>query len=218
MLRRLPETPRASAARAGHSADRSKEYGRASTSPATNLDIVVATQRDADGEVLIRELQRTRARVRHIWPVLEPLPEDSDIVFCDLAPGLPACVPWLPGDPKAALVVVVPPVASPDLDLLHKCAPDAVLHRPISASAVRTSLVLARTRFAYEQRLRWRISKLSETLQAFRSVERAKAILMNDRNMQEDEAYHFMRRQAMERRVSISTVAATIIDSHEILR
>src|SRR5438105_2606748 len=90
-----------------------------------NLDIVVATRRDDSGEVLIRELQRTRGRVRHVWPIPEMLPEDADVIFCDLIPGLSARVPWLPGEPKAALVVIVPPAPPPDLDLLRNCAPEA---------------------------------------------------------------------------------------------
>ncbi len=40
---------------------------------------------------------------------------------------------------------------------------------------------------------------------------------MSTRSIGEDEAYRFIRRQAMDRRVSISVVAAAIVDSHEIL-
>ena len=100
---------------------------------------------------------------------------------------------------------------------MRNCAPDAVLQRPFATHAVLTSLVLARTHFTYQQRLRGRIDKLDETLRAIRSVERAKAILMAKENMREDQAYHFMRRQAMARRVSLSAVAATIVNSHEVL-
>jgi AmiR/NasT family two-component response regulator len=181
------------------------------------LDIVVATRRDEGGELLIRDLQRTRARVRHVWPLPERLPEDGDLVFCDLVPGLPDGLPWLPGEPKMALVVIIPTMPPPDLGLLRNCAPDAVLHRPFTTHAVLASLVLAHTRFKYEQRLRGRIDKLDETLRAIRNVERAKSILMAKGAMGEENAYHFMRRQAMTRRVSISAVAAAIVDAHEVL-
>lgn len=182
-----------------------------------SLDIVVASRRDEGGDLLVRELQRTRARVRHVWPVPDHLPEDTDVIFVDLAPGLANRIAWLPGEPKAALVLTIPAVPPPDLELLRNCAPDAVLHRPFTTHAVLTSLMLARTHFAYQQRLRGRIEKLDETLRAIRSVERAKTILMAKENMREDEAYHFMRRQAMTRRVSLSAVAAAIVDSHEVL-
>lgn len=181
------------------------------------LDIVAALRRDEGGELLIRELQRTRARVRHLWPLPERLPEDTDVIFVDLAPGLQNHIPWIPGEPKAALVLTIPAVPPPDLELLRNCAPDAVLHRPWSTHAILASLVLARTRFTYEQRLRRRIEKLDDTLRSIRNVERAKAILMAKENMREEDAYHFLRRQAMARRVSLSAIAAAIVDSHEVL-
>jgi AmiR/NasT family two-component response regulator len=181
------------------------------------LDLIVATRRDENGELLIRELQRVRAKVRHLWPIPDRLPEDTDIVFCDFVPGLADRIPWIPGEPKAGLVAIIPLAPPPDLSALRDCAPDAVLHKPFTTYAILTSLVMARSQFLYEQRLRTRIEKLDENLRAMRSVERAKAILMSARNLREDEAYNFIRRQAMQRRVSISAVASAIVDSHEIL-
>ncbi|MDA8107752.1 MAG: ANTAR domain-containing protein [Betaproteobacteria bacterium] len=183
----------------------------------SNVDIVVACERDDTGDALIRDLQHTRARVRHLWPIPARLPDDTDVIFCDFAPDLASRIPWVPGEPKAALVTILAREPSPDLELLCNCAPDAVLHRPFTAQATLTSLVLARAHFAYEQRLRSRIGKLDETLRTIRCVERAKAILMSRRKVREDEAYQFMRRQAMSRRVSISTIANAIVDSEEML-
>ena len=187
----------------------------AATANLSRLDIAVALPRDRDSDLLMRELQRTRARVRHVWPLTEKLPSDADVIYCDLTPGLVERTPWVTGRPKAALVVVLD--ARPDLELLHNVAADAVLHRPISADAVATSLMQAHSAFAYGDRLRSRIDKLDETLRAFRSVERAKAILMKRNQIQEDDAYQYLRRQAMDRHATISSVAAAIIDAHEIL-
>lgn len=183
----------------------------------SNLDIVVACERDDAGAALIRDLQHTRARVRHLWPLPAHLPDDADVIFCDFVPNLANRVPWVPGEPKAALVIILPRESPPDLDQLCHCAPDGVLHHPFTVHATLTSLVLARLHFTYEQRLRSRIGKLDETLRTIRFVERAKAILMSRRNMHEDEAYQFMRRQAMSRRVPISTIANAILDAEEML-
>lgn len=164
----------------------------------------------------MRELQRTRALVRHVWPVTDKLPSDADVIYCDLAPGLVERMPWVTGRPKAALVVLLD--ARPDLELLHSVAADAVLHRPVSPGAVAASLMQAHSTFSYGDRLRSRIDKLDETLRAIRSVERAKAILMERNQMREDDAYQYLRRQAMDRHATISSVAAAIIDAHEILK
>jgi len=181
------------------------------------LDIVVAVPRDDEGDTLARELLRTRSCVRRIWPLPPRLPDAVDVIFCELTPELPQSLPWVPGQPLAALVVITQAVQMPQLKLLRDCAPHAVLHRPFTTGTVLTSVALARAQFLYEQRLRARIDKLDETLRSFRSVERAKSILKEKRNLDEEEAYHFMRRQAMSHRISVGTVAAAIIDSQDIL-
>jgi two-component system, response regulator / RNA-binding antiterminator len=181
------------------------------------LDIVAAVRRNGDGEGLIRELQRTRACIRHCWPVPDRLPEDTDAIVVDLIPDLARRIPWVPGEPKAALVVVVSPAVPPDLGALKRLAADGLLHRPVVAHIVAATLVQALATFAYGQRLRSRIEKLDDTLRAFRSVERAKAIVIRRNRLSESEAYQFLRRQAMDRRTSINAVAEAIIDAHEIL-
>lgn len=184
----------------------------------TGLRILVATRPDLESDLLVRELRRTRSEVHCIWPVPELLASDADVVFCDLGPDLPSRLPGVPGAAKVALVLVLPPSPSPDLALIRNCTADAVLHRPLTASAILVSLLQARAHFTYEQRLRSRIDKLDETLRSARAIERAKAILVEMRHMDEEAAYRFLRQQAMNKRVSIGAVATTIVASHEILR
>jgi two-component system, response regulator / RNA-binding antiterminator len=200
-----------------HRAPDRSNGGHGASPEISSLEIIVAVPRDNDGDALSRELLRTRSRVRRLWPMPAHLPEDGDVMFCELVPELPQCLPWVPGQPTAALVVVTGAVQPPDLRLLRNCAPHAVLHRPFTAVTVLTSLALARAQFLYERRLRTRIDKLDETLRSFRSVERAKSILMQTQKLDEQEAYRFIRHQAMNRRVSITAVAAAIVDSHDVL-
>jgi AmiR/NasT family two-component response regulator len=181
------------------------------------LEIVAAVRPDDHRELLVRSLQRTRAVVRCVWPMPERLPESADAIFCELVPQLVDRVPWLPGQPRAALVVVIPAAEPADVPTLQKCAPDAVLPRPFTANSVVATLMVARSSFLYGQRLRLRIEKLDDTLRSIRNVERAKTILMRTRRLEEEEAYHFMRRQAMSKRVPIGTIATAIVDSDDVL-
>jgi hypothetical protein len=71
------------------------------------LDIIVAVPPDQHGDMLARELSRTRGSVRRIWPLPERLPTSADVMFCELTPELAQCLPWVPGKPLAALVAVV---------------------------------------------------------------------------------------------------------------
>jgi AmiR/NasT family two-component response regulator len=182
-----------------------------------DLSAVVVAPVDDQVGMLLRELQRFRMRVRQVWPMPESVPADADVVYCEYAPDLARRLPWIPGDARSALVVILPATETIHADALCNATPNAILPRPFTPNAVLSSLVLARSQFGYERRLRSKIEKLDDNLRSMRTVERAKAILMATRQMPETEAYGFIRRQAMDRRVSASAVAAAIVDSFELL-
>ena len=182
-----------------------------------DLSAVVVAPVDDQIGMLLRELQRFRMRVRQVWPMPESVPADADVVYCEYSPDLARRLPWIPGDARSALVVILPATEAVQADALCHATPNAVLPRPFTPNAVLSSLVLARSQFGYERRLRSKIEKLDDNLRSMRTVERAKAILMATRQMPETEAYGFIRRQAMDRRVSASAVAAAIVDSFELL-
>lgn len=194
----------------------SGEQRRHADSPA-ELNIAVIVPRDQNGEFLIRELQRQRATVRHIWPLPGQLPLQYDAVFCTLSSDLPQRIPWVPGEPSSALVLVDDGREPLNLELIHNCASHGMLHYPATTRMIQSVLMLARESFQYERRLRGRIEKLDESLRTMRLVERAKALLIKLKGFSEEEAYSFLRKHAMEKRVAISAVAATVIDSHELL-
>lgn len=183
-----------------------------------DLRIAVMTMRNEQSEQLIRELQRTRAEVQHIWPIPERIPSDYDIVYCDMVANLPSRLDGLPGMPKFALVIVLSNATQVDPKTLENCVAHATIHLPVTEQAVISSLVVARSHFLYEQRLRKRINQLDENLLSVRNIERAKVILMEKMNLNEEEAYLQLRRQAMERRITISALASAIIDAQDVFR
>jgi AmiR/NasT family two-component response regulator len=182
-----------------------------------DLAVFVVAPPDDQRTFLVRELQRLHTRVSQTWPIPESIPDDADVVYCEYAPDLARRLPWIPGDARSALVVILPNSEPIQPDALANATPDAVLSRPLSSNAIISSLILARSQFRYEQRLRTKIERLDENLRSMRTVERAKAILMTTRQIPENEAYCFIRRLAMDRRVPASTVAAAIVDSFELL-
>jgi len=181
------------------------------------IEVAVVAPRDDHSSLLMRQLQRLKVRARHIWLMREDVPSDADVVYCEYSADLARRLPWVPGNAPVALVVIIPSSDAVDADALAHATPHAILPRPFTENAVLSSLVLARSQFRYEGRLRSKIERLDENLRAMRTVERAKAILMATRHIPEDEAYGFIRRQAMDRRVSTSAVASAIVDSFELL-
>lgn len=176
------------------------------------------TMRNDHGEQLIRELQRTRAEVQHIWPIPERIPSDYDIIYCDMVADLPSRLDGLPGIPKYALVIVLSNATRVDPNTLENCVAHATIQLPVTDQAVVSSLVVARSHFLYERRLRKRISQLDENLLSVRDIERAKVVLMEKMGLDEQEAYLQLRRQAMERRITISALAGAILNAQDVFK
>lgn len=181
------------------------------------MSVIVSCERDQGGELAVRELQRARAVVSFVPPHPQLFPGDVDLIVTDFVSGLIDRLPWMPGEATAALLVLLPAHDGYDRKEVVDCTPDAVLGRPFTAHLFRTAVDVALSQFHYIQRLRLRIARLDENLKASREIERAKAILMARRELDEKAAYAFIRKQAMERRTTVAAVATAIIDSHEVL-
>lgn len=183
----------------------------------SDLSVAVIANRDDHGEDLIREIQKTRAKVQHIWPMPEKIPTDFDIVFCELVDDLPSRFTTVPGNVHVTLVAVIPAHGNMNQKVLENSVPHAVIHMPCRPEEVLSSMIVARSHYQYERRLRQRIEKLDDNLRSMKTIERAKVIMMQANNLNEEEAYKQLRRRAMQRRVTIGALASSIVDSQELL-
>lgn len=152
-----------------------------------------------------------------MWPPPAKLPERTDVVFYLIDDQTRRSLPWFADLPPAAIVAVVEHETPDVLGLLSDCSPQAVVSKPTDPFAILTSLIVARSIFRYEDRLHTKVRKLEETIRSVRSVEKAKSILMKSKNIEEKEAYEFIRKHAMNRRMPIGKIATTIIDASDIL-
>ena len=84
-----------------------------------------------------------------------------------------------------------------DIDLLSAVANQA-------AVAIENTELLVRTKVVQEE------------LDARKKVERAKGILMKEKNLTEDEAYNLIRKSSMDKRVHMKQIAEAIILSYEV--
>lgn len=178
------------------------------------MRVIVVHPRDTDGEDLVRQLKRIGCQVEFVWPPNTVLPP-ADAVFFLI--GDPPDVSWVGLDIDAALVAVLDSESPTLLKALLDSNAHAVLVRPLRPAGVLSSLVLALSLRAYEQRLIGKASKIEETLKARREIEKATRIIMAMRNMSEGDAYQFIRKQATAKRVSTSAIAKSIISAQEVL-
>jgi len=76
---------------------------------------------------------------------------------------------------------------------------------------------VARARFEGSQALRRELEEVSRKLSDRKLVDKAKGVLMKARGLDEDAAYHAMRKLAMERGQSMAKVARDVIDMAKVL-
>lgn len=181
------------------------------------LRVVVETEVEDQVELLIRELRNLRAQPRLVKKNSNFLPTDADVVYCDYSLEIVRRLPWPPGEATAALVIMLSQNEALSVSSLEAMTPDAVLARPFTANAIQASLVMGFSQFSYERRLRGKAAKLEENLRALRAIERAKSIVMSTRSVTGEEAYSYIRSQAMARRLTVSSFAEAIIASYDLL-
>jgi AmiR/NasT family two-component response regulator len=181
------------------------------------LQALVIHPSDHDGEMLLRGLQRIGCHCSQAWPPPDELPPQLDVVFYQIDQRTRGPFHWLNDRPAVATIAIVGQGGPTILQAVGDCMPQAILTKPFDSVGLLTNLLMARNNFRYERRLLTKIGKLEETLRAIRKVEQAKSILMKKRGIDEPEAYEYLRRQAMRKRVPVGSVAAAIIDADEML-
>ena len=82
---------------------------------------------------------------------------------------------------------------------------------------IKAILEVAIARFKEQQVLRDELKKTKTQLEDRKHIDRAKAILIKSQGYSEDEAYHALRKLAMERKVSIGDMAKNVIAMVELL-
>jgi two-component system, response regulator PdtaR len=199
------------------SAARSKTHSNANTllSDLRQSRVLIVHPLDAQGDAVARAVSRIGCRVEMVWPapVLPPLEFDFALVQLDDEILLGA--PWLSGIPPLPIVAVIDGEKEAPVEVLRLSNVQAILTKPCQQASVMSNLMLARHAFNYERRLQSKIAKLEETLFATRQIEQAKLILMQQRKLGASEAYEYLRRQAMNKHMTVAAISAALVDASE---
>ena len=182
------------------------------------LKITVMHPDDTDGLLLTQQLQRIGCQVQTLWPPVQHLPQETDVVLLAVRPDqLHLNLAWTQDKQAPALIAVVnyenPTIVSAVLDLNAL----AILPSPIRSFGLLSTLVIARKNYKECRQLRQHIDKLQTKLLGQRMVADAKSILMNANQVSEERAYEMLREQAMNKRMSVEEVAQAIISASELL-
>ena len=137
-----------------------------------------------------------------------------DLVFLDIAmperDGLSAAEE-IAGEDLCAVVMVT---AFSQRDISTKAAQAGAVGyvvKPFTMADLDPAISLAMARWQQIQDLKAQVSSLGERAASREAVERAKALLQRGHQMSEPEAFAWLRRAAMDRRVTLAEAAAALL-------
>ena len=87
----------------------------------------------------------------------------------------------------------------------------------LSEARLQPILEVAVERFAAEQMLKHELADAKMKLAERKTLERAKGILMKQKNIAEDEAFQLLRRYAMDRGIKMADAATRVIDMARVI-
>jgi AmiR/NasT family two-component response regulator len=139
--------------------------------------------------------------------------ECVDIVLVDADEGCEGLLPWTPAEKPAPLVALLASEAPGRIAWALDQGADALIAKPVSASAVYPALVMATRRHAEARQLNERIARLEERVRLRPLVHAAVRTLMIAEGRDENEAYGRLRHEAMRTRQTLEQAAAFMLAS-----
>jgi len=178
--------------------------------------VLVIHPQDEDGGLLINHLKRLGCEVRASWPLPAVLPSDVDTLFV-LVDDLPMVdqLSIALDDRNPAIIAIVTYESPTSLKAIIDLNAHGVISKPLRPLGILTQFALARYRHGYETRLSGKVQKLEETLKSRRQVEKAIKILVELNKIDDESAYRLLRDQATAKRVTMSSIAQSIITVNE---
>lgn len=177
----------------------------------SNWRATVLHRADANTERLSRHLRLLGFLVDVQWA---PLPPEAvpELVLVDADQGYDGLLPWRTSEAAPCpLVALLGSEAPSRIAWALEQGAGALLSKPLNTSAVYPALVMAIATHAERQAHRAEIQHLEERLKLKPVVHAAVKHLVAQRAIAEDEAFGLLRASAMQQRLPIETVAASVL-------
>jgi response regulator NasT len=121
------------------------------------------------------------------------------------------------GSHPVPLIVFAQDSSAQAIERTVKAGASAYIVDGLKAERVPVVVQIALARFEFISQLRADLRAAEQKLAERKFVERAKGLLMKARNLSEDEAYHTLRRMAMERNRRLGDVARSVLEMADLL-
>lgn len=104
------------------------------------------------------------------------------------------------------------------INQIVKAGVSAYVVNGLETSRIKSIINIAVARFKEQQRLKIELEKTKSKLEERKLIDRAKGILIKTRGFTEDDAYHTLRKLAMDRNIAIGEMAKNVIAMAELLK
>lgn len=169
---------------------------------------------DATTERLTRQLKLFGFHVLVQWT---PLAADHlpDLILVDADQGWTGLLPWTDERAPRPLVALLGSEAPGRVAWAMDQGASAIIAKPLASSAVYPALVMALAIHRERQAVVEKIAHLEERVRMRPLVHAAVQKISHARKLDEEQAYRILRNCAMQRRLSMEQVAASIIGGAE---
>ncbi len=161
---------------------------------------------------LVRQCDVLGLRAEARWRPLSA-GEGIDIILVDADEGWDGLLPWTPAERPAPLVALLASEAPGRIAWALDQGSDALIAKPVMASAVYPALVMATRRRAEARLLSEHIARLEERVRLRPLVHAAVRAFMVAEGCDENEAYGRLRREAMRTRLTLEQAAGSLLAS-----
>ena len=177
--------------------------------------VMVIHPKDEDGTALIDHLRRLGCDVTAVWPPPRDLPTEIDTIFIQLDDAAVGHLLPMIEEAAPSLIAIVTYESPTSLKAIVDFNAHGVISKPLRPLGILTQFVLARYRHGYEGRLATKIRKLEDTMKGRRAVEKATKLLASLNKIDEEVAYRLLRDRATAKRLTLASVAESIIAAYE---
>lgn len=108
--------------------------------------------------------------------------------------------------------------SSETIEKVIKAEVSAFILNGVDSRRIGGIIQVAMARFKHQQKLMQALEEARTQLEARKQIDRAKAILIKTRNFTENEAYHTLRKLAMDRNTTLCEIARNVIAMAELLK
>lgn len=170
-----------------------------------------------DAVSLLTQLKRIGCSVENCWPHPLVIESHIDLIFLYMSPEVEQmdyC--WLheSGPP----IITVSNTENPTLiDEALRIGAMSILISPIKASGLLSTIITTLYQYAKNSRTSSRVTQLEMKIANLKVLEEAKRIIMEKKDINENDAYEIIRSQAMSERVPIDKISKDIIRSERLM-